>query len=188
MKGIEYAILANDACGSPVPWEFCCPWNFFDGKLFHSKWLQSTMKVNTTDLCEGKVCMIFRYRISSNKRPRHLLNFETVRCGANQKEAVISKFGKLTILNVNIIILSFKIRMKQVFFISKPHIILTAIFYCFIVCIQVTNAFWFSFQQKIIRVAFKGAALIRAEALISMWIPKGPAFFGGQRLFEAPHL
>ena len=67
MKGIEYAILANDACGSPVPWEFCCPWNFFDGKLFHSKWLQSTMKVNTTDLCEGKVCMLFRYLIRLGK-------------------------------------------------------------------------------------------------------------------------
>lgn len=55
MKGIENAILANDACGSPVPWEFCCPWYFFNGKLFHSKWLQSTMNINTIDLCDGKV-------------------------------------------------------------------------------------------------------------------------------------
>ncbi|XP_057297054.1 constitutive coactivator of PPAR-gamma-like protein 1 [Hydractinia symbiolongicarpus] len=54
MSGIENAIIANDACGSPVPWEFCCPWNFFDGKLFHSKWLQSTMNFSTTDLCDGK--------------------------------------------------------------------------------------------------------------------------------------
>lgn len=25
MSGIEVALIANDACGSPVPWEFCCP-------------------------------------------------------------------------------------------------------------------------------------------------------------------
>ena len=55
MSGIENAIIANDACGSPVPWEFCCPWNFFDGKLFHTKWLQATMNFSVTDLCEGKV-------------------------------------------------------------------------------------------------------------------------------------
>ena len=57
MSGVEVAIVANDACGSPVPWEFCCPWLFFDGKLFHSKWLQSSMNVATVDLCEGKVCI-----------------------------------------------------------------------------------------------------------------------------------
>lgn len=54
MSGIENAVIANDVCGSPVPWEYCCPWNFFDGKLFHSKWLQSTMNFSVTDLCEGK--------------------------------------------------------------------------------------------------------------------------------------
>ena len=66
MSGVEAAIIANDACGSPVPWEFCCPWLFFDGKLFHSKWLQSSMNVATLDLCEGKVwslhslCLLLR--------------------------------------------------------------------------------------------------------------------------------
>lgn len=54
MSGIETAVIANDACGSPVPWEFCCPWLFFDGKLFHSKWLQSSMNVATLELCDGK--------------------------------------------------------------------------------------------------------------------------------------
>ena len=57
MSGIENAIIANDACGSPVPWEFCCPWNFFDGKLFHTKWLQATMNFSVIDLCEGKVLL-----------------------------------------------------------------------------------------------------------------------------------
>ena len=37
------------------------------------------------------------YCISSNKC---LLNFETVRCGAYQREALISKLGKWTILNI----------------------------------------------------------------------------------------
>ena len=54
MAGVEAAILANDACGSPVPWEFCCPWIFFDGKLFHSKWLQASINVSTIDLCDGR--------------------------------------------------------------------------------------------------------------------------------------
>ena len=40
------------------------------------------------------------YRISSNKRPWRLLNFETVKCGAYQREVLISKLGKWAILNV----------------------------------------------------------------------------------------
>lgn len=35
MQGVEHALFANDACGAPVPWLACCPWLFFDGKLFH---------------------------------------------------------------------------------------------------------------------------------------------------------
>ena len=46
-------------------------------------------------------------------------------------------------------------------------------FYSFIVCIS---------------SAFRCAALIRGEALISMWIPKGAAFIRGRRLFEARSL
>ena len=36
-----------------------------------------------------------------------------------------------------------------------------------------------------ISAAFIGAALIRGEALIFMWIPKGAAFIRGRCLFEA---
>ena len=50
-------------------------------------------------------------------------------------------------------------------------------FRCFSVCILVPYAFCFSFQQNIVTIlistVFRGAALIRGEALISMWIPKG---------------
>ena len=33
MEGVEMALLANDACGAPVPFLMCCPWLFFDGQL-----------------------------------------------------------------------------------------------------------------------------------------------------------
>lgn len=36
MQGVETALLANDACGAPIPWLMCCPWLYFDGKLFHN--------------------------------------------------------------------------------------------------------------------------------------------------------
>ena len=56
MRGVEHAILANDACGSPVPRSFTQPWNFFDGKLFQLKFLQAKdPKMNVQDLCDGKV-------------------------------------------------------------------------------------------------------------------------------------
>jgi hypothetical protein len=56
MRGVETAIFANDACGSPIPWDLVCPWNYFDGKLFQSK-LNVTMSDNATllDLCDGNV-------------------------------------------------------------------------------------------------------------------------------------
>ena len=48
------------------------------------------------------------YRISSNKRPRRLLNFETVRCGAYFK---VSKMNNIE--GQNLVIFSLKIRMKH---------------------------------------------------------------------------
>lgn len=41
MMGVETALFANDACGAPVPWLMCCPWLFFDGKLFHAKLIRA---------------------------------------------------------------------------------------------------------------------------------------------------
>lgn len=46
MQGVETALLANDACGAPIPWLMCCPWLYFDGKLFHSI-LSKTERVKT---------------------------------------------------------------------------------------------------------------------------------------------
>ena len=40
----------------------------------------------------------------------------------------------------------------------------------------------------LISIAFRGAELIRGEALISMWIPRGEALIRGRSLFEARRL
>jgi hypothetical protein len=51
MQGFEMALLANDACGAPVPFLMCCPWLFFDGKLFHSKLRRAVMAQNLLEMC-----------------------------------------------------------------------------------------------------------------------------------------
>uniref|UniRef100_A0A4W3IS41 Family with sequence similarity 120 member C n=1 Tax=Callorhinchus milii TaxID=7868 RepID=A0A4W3IS41_CALMI len=55
MSGVDTALFANDACGQPIPWEHCCPWIYFDGKLFHSKMVRATQqKVPLLELCDGQ--------------------------------------------------------------------------------------------------------------------------------------
>ncbi|XP_040264399.1 constitutive coactivator of PPAR-gamma-like protein 1 [Bufo bufo] len=55
MSGVDMALLANDACGQPIPWEHCCPWMYFDGKLFQSKLIKATReKASLIDLCDGQ--------------------------------------------------------------------------------------------------------------------------------------
>lgn len=57
MSGVDMALFANDACGQPIPWEHCCPWMYFDGKLFQSKLLKASReKTPLIDLCDGQVC------------------------------------------------------------------------------------------------------------------------------------
>ncbi|XP_033105594.1 constitutive coactivator of PPAR-gamma-like protein 1 isoform X2 [Anneissia japonica] len=55
MRGIEAAMMANDACGSPIPWELCCPWLFFDGKLFQYKLSRAVNSSHLRDMCDGKM-------------------------------------------------------------------------------------------------------------------------------------
>ena len=58
----------------------------------------------------------------------------------------------------------------------------------FIVCILALYASWFSYYWNMVTIltssAFIGAALIRGEVIISMWITKGAALTRGQRLLE----
>ncbi|XP_058147542.1 constitutive coactivator of PPAR-gamma-like protein 2 [Dasypus novemcinctus] len=55
MSGVDTALFANDACGQPVPWEHCCPWIYFDGKLFQSKLIKAGREqVSLVELCDGQ--------------------------------------------------------------------------------------------------------------------------------------
>ncbi|XP_041837402.1 constitutive coactivator of PPAR-gamma-like protein 1 homolog isoform X2 [Melanotaenia boesemani] len=55
MSGVDMALFANDACGQPVPWEHCCPWMYFDGKLLQSKLIKANReKAQLIDLCDGQ--------------------------------------------------------------------------------------------------------------------------------------
>ena len=55
MQGVEMALLANDACGAPIPLQMCLPWNFFDGKLFHATLIRAAKSRNLLDLCRGRI-------------------------------------------------------------------------------------------------------------------------------------
>lgn len=56
MSGVDMALFANDACGQPIPWEHCCPWMYFDGKLLQSKLIRTHReKAQLIDVCDGQV-------------------------------------------------------------------------------------------------------------------------------------
>ncbi|XP_050304271.1 constitutive coactivator of PPAR-gamma-like protein 1 isoform X2 [Anthonomus grandis grandis] len=55
MQGVEMAILANDACGAPLPWLMCCPWLYFDGKLFHYTLSRSQHAKNILEVCDNYI-------------------------------------------------------------------------------------------------------------------------------------
>ena len=68
MQGVEMALLVNDACGAPIPWLLCCPWLYFDGKLFHNI-LAKTDLVKSLHVCINDFFFFFR-----NRRPLHYIN------------------------------------------------------------------------------------------------------------------
>ncbi|XP_057658956.1 constitutive coactivator of PPAR-gamma-like protein 1 homolog isoform X1 [Diorhabda carinulata] len=55
MKGVDMALIANDACGAPLPWLMCCPWLYFDGKLFHYTLTRSAHAKNILEVCENYI-------------------------------------------------------------------------------------------------------------------------------------
>ncbi|KAJ3601934.1 hypothetical protein NHX12_029695 [Muraenolepis orangiensis] len=66
MTGVDMALFANDACGQPIPWENCCPWMYFDGKLFQSKLIRAAReKAQLIDLCDGQVELAGLQAVSS---------------------------------------------------------------------------------------------------------------------------
>ena len=131
------------------------------------------------------------YLISFRKRRGHLLNLETVRCGAQQRAALIRGrriFQCQEIDNIkcqNLFFFFFKIRiLTYIFTVNRQNIMRKSKYqqylHCLLVCILLPYAFWFSFQQNIgiilISAVHRGAALIRGEALIR-----------GKRLFQWRH-
>ena len=75
MEGVEMALLANDACGAPVPFLMCCPWLFFDGqcvfsvfhincvstgKLFHSKLRHAVTASNLLEMCDHRMELVVK--------------------------------------------------------------------------------------------------------------------------------
>jgi hypothetical protein len=59
VQGIEMAIMANDACGAPIPIQMCLAWTFFDGKLFHSKLRRADGARNLVELCDGRMEVVY---------------------------------------------------------------------------------------------------------------------------------
>lgn len=59
MRGFETIIFANEVCGAPIHPKYCCPSHFFNGKLFHQKYLQAQYYQQNQDLmmilCDGNV-------------------------------------------------------------------------------------------------------------------------------------
>ena len=60
MTGLEMALLANDACGAPVPFLMTCPWLFFDGKLFHSKLRRAVTAKNLLEMCDHRMELVVK--------------------------------------------------------------------------------------------------------------------------------
>ncbi|CAH1267457.1 FAM120B [Branchiostoma lanceolatum] len=52
LKGVSYALLADCACGWPITVQDGMPWNYFDGKLFHYKYLMAQGGADVRALCD----------------------------------------------------------------------------------------------------------------------------------------
>ena len=65
MQGVDMALFANDACGAPVPFLMCCPWLFFDGKLFHSKLRRAVVAQNLMEMCNHDMPMVLKVKLPS---------------------------------------------------------------------------------------------------------------------------
>lgn len=53
MAGAEAALLANDACGAPVPWLVAAPWLYFDGKLLQRNLARAAHCKHLAQLCDN---------------------------------------------------------------------------------------------------------------------------------------
>lgn len=55
VRGLTMLLLVNSACGFPWSTSDLMPWNVFDGKLFHEKYLQTEKGYTVEALVEQNV-------------------------------------------------------------------------------------------------------------------------------------
>ena len=69
LRGMSVICEVNGACGQPLNMNNLMPWRFFDGKLFHVKYLMSQEGASVEQLCDGNVsqssilCLVIEVRI-----------------------------------------------------------------------------------------------------------------------------
>jgi len=74
VRGVETALLANDATAYPLPRRFCFLGNFLDGKLFQQKLAQTRAGLALLDLCDGEL-----YAVDYLRRLRWVITEELPR-------------------------------------------------------------------------------------------------------------
>uniref|UniRef100_V9KD68 Constitutive coactivator of peroxisome proliferator-activated receptor gamma-like protein n=1 Tax=Callorhinchus milii TaxID=7868 RepID=V9KD68_CALMI len=62
VRGLTVLVSANSACGFPFKMVDLMPWEVFDGKLFHVKYLQSHSQCTMEELLEKKESQIQRFQ------------------------------------------------------------------------------------------------------------------------------
>uniref|UniRef100_UPI00398E38D0 constitutive coactivator of peroxisome proliferator-activated receptor gamma isoform X2 n=1 Tax=Pristiophorus japonicus TaxID=55135 RepID=UPI00398E38D0 len=62
VRGLSVLISANSACGFPFKMVDLMPWEVFDGKLFHAKYLQSHSGCTMEDLLEKKDVLVQEFQ------------------------------------------------------------------------------------------------------------------------------
>ncbi|XP_014652925.1 PREDICTED: constitutive coactivator of peroxisome proliferator-activated receptor gamma isoform X2 [Ceratotherium simum simum] len=75
VRGLTTLVLVNSACGFPWRMSDFMPWNVFDGKLFHQKYLQSEKGYTVEDLVEQNKSRLTKFH-----------NLKSIVCKACMKE------------------------------------------------------------------------------------------------------
>lgn len=60
MAGVEAALVANDACGAPVPWLVASPWLYFDGKLLQRNLHRAAHCKHLPQLCDNNLDIVVK--------------------------------------------------------------------------------------------------------------------------------
>jgi hypothetical protein len=66
MAGAETALLANDACGAPVPWLVAAPWLYFDGKLLQRNLYRAGHCKHLAQLCDNHLDTVVKVTLPNS--------------------------------------------------------------------------------------------------------------------------